>query len=253
MASTSSPTEMPQRAFTLIELLVTIGIMGILVAILLPALSNARASARQVACLSNLHGIGSVLSTYHAAYADVFPFAAVEQVLDMDPPDEGGGRLYWTSPWKLVFYWPAVMHSTAPWREHFGAWVCPGASRDSARPWRAESGYGDAMSSYHYVRSFQAAPALWLPDTHEDPALLRCVRVAELQFPASKVVYFDHEMAHAITHDRRSPIATCPMLFGDSHATAYRRNDATPPVGNAYVDTPEALHDTPGGAGGRDY
>lgn len=79
----SDPRTLPRRsAFTLIEVLVVVVIIAILVAVLMPSLSRARAQARNVTCLSNLHQFSISIMAYVNQYKGKIPG-------NTDPGEEG--------------------------------------------------------------------------------------------------------------------------------------------------------------------
>ncbi len=103
LLSSSSPA---RKAFTLVELLVVIAIVGVLVAMLLPAVQAARESARRTQCGNNLHQIGVAMQSFHDSKG-YFPPSYLSQPggamgdADLETGDAGPG---WTCLMQILPY-----------------------------------------------------------------------------------------------------------------------------------------------------
>ncbi|MEM1228834.1 MAG: DUF1559 domain-containing protein [Planctomycetota bacterium] len=128
------------RAFTLIELLVVIAIVGILVAMLLPAVQAVREAARKTSCKNNLHQIGIALHAYHNVHRSL-PTGCIEWRAWNSPPTH---RQFAWSAMMLPFIEQQSIHDQIDWSLPFdapenqsaaettvGTYICPSETTDS--------------------------------------------------------------------------------------------------------------------------
>jgi len=248
-------------AFTLIEVLVAIGIIGILIAIIAPALRGARDSARETVCLANLRTCHTDMQAYLEAEGQ-YPFLPAHEPIDTSPDGDGSEGILTDSHWATSLHWTSALREVAPWRPHFESWVCPGAPRAPGRPWAHDPSVPESQrrgsASYIMSHAFRAGPGLWAPKPPTDPdalrEFLRPVQAHEVRAPAAKALFYDHEMAHL------DPLATAaerdarPVGFADGHAAIRRLSESADPVPNPLAGgVARRLHDTPRGVRGRDY
>jgi prepilin-type N-terminal cleavage/methylation domain-containing protein len=138
------------RAFTLVELLVVIGIIALLIAILLPALSKAREQANRVNCGANLHSLGLTCHAFAVEHKGWFPMSYLmpDPTLPYRFPAviSGDESLMDADQWKTqgVPYQAFLLYGMAD-----KSWRCPSVGESSGRTYSIDS------------HSTQWGPVIW--------------------------------------------------------------------------------------------
>lgn len=118
-----------RRAFTLIELLVVIAIIGILAALLVPALGKAKENSKRIACMSNLRQVNLAIRLYADDSADSFPVLP-----NPNPYPNGIGAFYK----QLVKGYLGLKGAASPEEKVF---TCPSDQFLRTQEWHAFASY----------------------------------------------------------------------------------------------------------------
>jgi len=243
-----------KRGFTLIELLVVIAIIAILAAILSPVFAQARAKARQVACLSNEKQIGTALMMYSQDYDEVLPGNADPGTPGVPNPDQSGAGLVPTGAAGEVGGFMDVragrnwITSTQPYVKNLNVLRCPEALPRSSNPF----GIG-ANAAYNEVNP--APPAgntnYLLNGIVSNKAMAALPAPADIIFLHEAGAYGGtaqvrpnrtgntwHQYDH-ITYDRQHSEGS-NYLFCDGHAKWQKKNNTKYAQFGALVQNPAA-------------